>query len=110
MRNFLLFIAFMIITAGIWNDFTNGSLPHIEENPKKEANAESNYLPALPYEEREVKTGDTVLSILASLHNGKLPADIETAIADFQELNQGVSPDNIRIGEHYKFPLYQKGT
>ncbi|WP_049663197.1 LysM peptidoglycan-binding domain-containing protein [Bacillus sp. FJAT-27231] len=110
MKNFLIFITLIVIAAGLWNDFTNGSLPRIdriEENEKKAVKAESKSLPSAPYEEIEVKAGDTVLSILASLHGGQLPADLETAMADFQKLNNGVSPDNIRLGARYKFPLYE---
>ncbi|OCA92537.1 LysM peptidoglycan-binding domain-containing protein [Pseudobacillus wudalianchiensis] len=107
MKNFLIFITLIVIAAGLWNDFTNGSLPRIEESEKKAVKAESKSLPSAPYEEIEVKAGDTVLSILASLHGGQLPADLETAVSDFQKLNNGVSPDNIRLGERYKFPLYE---
>ncbi|GLY09971.1 hypothetical protein [Bacillus badius] len=107
MKNFLIFIACILVAAGLWNDLTNGSLPHIEEPQQQKVKAERKELPALPYKEMKVEQGDTVLSILADLHRGKLPADIETAIIDFQELNQGISPDSIRTGEQYKFPLYE---
>ncbi|MFK2824376.1 hypothetical protein QYG89_01525 [Bacillus sp. B190/17] len=110
MKNFLLFIAVILIAAGLWNDLTNGSLPHSNEEQQPKVKAEHTEVPppSLPYEEVEVETGDTVLSILAALHNGRLPADIETAISDFQDLNKGVSPDSIRRGESYKFPLYEE--
>ncbi|KAB7708759.1 hypothetical protein F9802_00995 [Bacillus aerolatus] len=110
MKNFLLFIVFILIAAGLWNDLSNGSLPHAGNSRQQEAKAKSTELsaPALPYKEMEVGKGDTVLSILAALHGGRLPADIETAIADFQELNGGTAPDSIQIGENYKFPLYEE--
>lgn len=110
MKNFLIFIAFIIIVAGLWNDLTNGSLPHAEKQQRKEVKAESKDLPSVPYEEVRVEAGDTVLSVLAALHGGRLPANIETAVADFEELNKGISSDNIRPGEHYKFPLYEEET
>lgn len=111
MRNFLIFITFVLIAAGIWNDLTNGSLPHTAEIQKAETEAKAESYDrasaGVPYKEIEVETGDTVLSILTSLHSGRLPANIETAIADFQKLNNGTSPDTIQPGERYKFPLYE---
>ncbi|KKB33237.1 hypothetical protein [Bacillus thermotolerans] len=106
MKGFVWVLALLIIAAGLWHDLTNGSLPHAAGNEGTKIENESPPVHSLPYKKVKVGKGDTVLSILTTLHDGKLPADIETAIADFQELNDGMAPDSIQVGTTYLFPLY----
>ncbi|MFK4997661.1 LysM peptidoglycan-binding domain-containing protein [Bacillus sp. N9] len=59
-----------------------------------------------PYTLIKVKQGDTVLSIMEALSEQPLSVSIEQTVDDFIELNDGMKPDQIQIGQVYKFPLY----
>ena len=52
-----------------------------------------------------MKPGDTLLSIIER-EEGALTKPIETIVTDFQELNEGLKPEQMQIGKVYKIPSY----
>lgn len=61
---------------------------------------------SIPFQSKEVKAGDTVLSVVEELNTSKTTVSILTIIKDFEELNPSVKADSLQIGKVYKFPLY----
>lgn len=55
---------------------------------------------------KEVRAGDTVLSIVESLSSSPLTATVPEMVKDFERLNKGVKAEEIQIGKAYKFPVY----
>lgn len=106
---FVLSFTLLMIYA-IYYDLKVGTLPHtiIEE---KEVIAEVNPLDdgaSFSYFEQKVTPGDTVLSIIEDKMDKSIPISISEVIQDFKKLNSGVKPEEIQIGEKYKFPDYSK--
>lgn len=98
----------LIIAYVIYIDFTKGTLPK-ENKPKSEqVVSTSSSVNSIPYFERKVAPGDTVLTIVEEHLDQALPVSISQVIADFQTLNNGQEPEEIVIGKHYRFPDYQK--
>ncbi|ERN54796.1 hypothetical protein M3689_04610 [Alkalihalophilus marmarensis] len=110
----------LIILYSVYYDLTIGTLPNgltaapeetvdIEEAESVMTNEVSEE-PVItePFVEVVVEPGYTVLSIVEHLHEGivPFPASIQEVIFDFKHLNQGIEPENIQIGETYKFPYY----
>ncbi|MFC0558083.1 hypothetical protein [Halalkalibacter alkalisediminis] len=60
-----------------------------------------------PFQEVMVEPGHTVLSIVEHLHEGTIKATIQEIVYDFQELNDGIRPEEIQIGKTYLFPVYR---
>ncbi|GGE74104.1 hypothetical protein [Priestia taiwanensis] len=63
--------------------------------------------PTIPYREIEVKSGDTLLTILEQLHNNRKLPPIKQITDDFKTLNTSISPTKLTIGKTYKFPIYE---
>lgn len=57
------------------------------------------------YVTAKVHSGDTVLTIVKQISGGPAPS-IEKAIRDFSKLNDGIAPEDIQIGQTYRFPIY----
>jgi len=102
----------LIILYAIYYDLSQGTLPAsmTKEIPvsKTSTDSESPKENDLPYFERKVKSGDTVLSILEEHLNHSISVPITEVVADFKELNDGISPQEIQQGKVYKFPNYPK--
>jgi hypothetical protein len=98
------FLFLILVVYSIYNDLNSGSLPTPVSTNKIEAKTVSQE--TTPYFEQEIHPGDTVLSILERNLDGPLPVSITEAVADFQELNNGTPPEEIIIGNSYKFPNY----
>ncbi|MBA4535840.1 hypothetical protein H1Z61_01480 [Bacillus aquiflavi] len=94
----------ILIVFSIYFDITYGTLPFIKEQ-KLEAKTQQQST-EIPYFEKKVTPGDTVLSIIETKLNQSLSVSISEAIADFQQLNNGIEPEDIQIGRTYKFPSY----
>jgi hypothetical protein len=60
-----------------------------------------------PYKEIEVKSGDTLLTIIEQLHTNKETPSIKQITNDFKLLNHSASPTKLTIGKTYKFPIYK---
>ncbi|MEK6454748.1 hypothetical protein [Caldifermentibacillus hisashii] len=96
-------VAIIIVVYAIYFDITTGTLPGAEKKESVQETALS-----LQYVELEVKPGDTLLSLIES--QGGYPDDvsIEEMIKDFSALNEGIKPDDMKFGETYKIPVYNK--
>ena len=97
MKKFLLFISFCIIAYSVYFDIRVGTLPTYssEKMDKPDKN----------YYNIKVEPGDTVLSLIEK-NEGTLPVPIEQIIEDFSNLNKGVKPEDIKIGQTYRFKNY----
>ncbi|MDF2556374.1 MAG: hypothetical protein K0R71_202 [Bacillales bacterium] len=101
MRRIFLFCFILISIYAVYHDVTKGSLPH-NNTPKNETKEvfqdTSFYL-------QQVQPGDTVIGIIEK-NEETLPTSIEQIIIDFKSLNDGLSPEKIKIGLTYKFKRY----
>lgn len=96
----LIFVAYIVyydLRIGTLPVFPNGSFIKAV-NAKEQTENE--------YVEVKVKKGDTVLSIVKSLHNHTIPVPVEKIVADFQLLNKKEDVYEMKAGKTYKFPLY----
>jgi len=101
------FLFIVLVFYSIYNDLSQGSLPTPVTVNTNTVEAKS-VSEAPPYFEHEIQPGDTVLSILEQNLDGPLPVSISDAVTDFQELNNGTLPEEIKIGNSYKFPTYSQ--
>lgn len=108
--------ALILVTIySIYYDLSSGTIPEpsapvaatvpatsqeTDESPV--ASSPSNNL----YIEVEIKAGDTVLTVAEKIANKPIPVSITQLIEDFQNLNEGITPEKIQIGKTYKFPVY----
>ncbi|MBT2665488.1 LysM peptidoglycan-binding domain-containing protein [Bacillus sp. ISL-4] len=108
MKRLLLFISFCFTLFIIYFDLTTGTLPasHPPASTGEPAvpASQSASAPSAAYKEITMKPGDTLLSIV---EKGGSNQPIETIIADFQSLNEGLKPENMQIGKTYKIPIYK---
>lgn len=104
MKRLVGFLAVILILYSIYHDLSNGTLPvsKIENISKAQTKKEV----TLPYFEKKVQAGDTVLSIIEDQLNQSIPVPVSVVVDDFEELNKGVSSHEIKAGEKYKFPNY----
>lgn len=107
MKNFIFFIILLMVLAGAWNDLTRGSLPKKDQSVIHEKEHSPVTNTSIPSQTVKMKSGDTVLSILEEIHDGKLPVDIAQAVNDFSRLNEGIAPEKVQIGQSYQFPVYE---
>ncbi|MBU8905705.1 hypothetical protein [Desertibacillus haloalkaliphilus] len=118
MKRLLVGIAVFIVLYSSYYDLTTGTLPgtpnksNVEaEAPEPVTDSEDRDTPypslAIPSQEVIVEPGYTVLSIVEHLHEGPIAPSIQEIIYDFKELNPGINPDEIQVGETYLFPIYQ---
>ncbi|MEH7124546.1 hypothetical protein V7122_19940 [Bacillus sp. JJ1532] len=106
MKRLALFLLSVLVIYVIYFDLTKGTLPiPTVDEPVIEAMAENETL--LPYFEKKVSSGDTVLSLVEKNINAPLSVSISKVISDFKILNNGLSPEKIKSGYIYKFPDYR---
>ena len=97
MKKIVMFIIICIVAYSIYFDISVGTLPaYSSENMDK---------PDKNYYNIKVEPGDTVLSLIEK-KEGTLPVPIEQIIDDFSELNKGIKPEEIKIGQTYRFKNY----
>lgn len=95
---FILYIIYFDLTTGTLPQTPSSNEPTIPVNqPKMKGN--------LGYIEITMKPGDTLLSIIER-EEGAINQPIEAIISDFQELNEGLKPEQMQIGKTYKIPKY----
>lgn len=94
----------VLIIYVIYFDLTHGTLPVIKEQITE---AKFSNDTVLPYFEREVSPGETVLSVVEKEMDGPLPVTISQVIADFSALNNGLKPEELKFGKTYRFPEYR---
>lgn len=104
----------LLIGYSLFYDITIGTLPLLKPKaqeataqPAMDSSTSVQKQADAKYKQIEVKSGDTVLSIVEAINKkGTLPA-VDTITNDFKKLNTNESPSKIRIGKTYKFPLYK---
>ncbi|MGD6774522.1 hypothetical protein [Sutcliffiella horikoshii] len=113
-----LFIAALILVTiySIYYDLSSGTIPEpatpviapvSTTNPDTETESSAMSSPSNNlYIEVEIKAGDTVLTVAEKIANKPIPVSITQLIEDFQNLNEGITPEKIQIGKTYKFPVY----
>lgn len=112
-------VIILIILYSTYYDLTIGTLPnHLTQAANQPTNEQAttslpedgaSTLPTEqlePYQEVIVEPGHTVLTIVEHLHEGPIPASIQEIVYDFKQLNNGLEPEDMQIGETYLFPLY----
>ncbi|OIU70571.1 hypothetical protein [Rossellomorea aquimaris] len=120
MKRMFIFFGIIILLYSVYYDLNKGTLNLLTEKQStvatsrpqemKKENVESASLTAEPdvsqaYIEKEIKPGDTVLSLVEESLQGRLPVSIEEVVSDFEELNN-TTAGKIQIGRTYKIPLY----
>ncbi|WP_078552815.1 hypothetical protein [Bacillus alkalicellulosilyticus] len=110
-----LFFSFVIILVlySTYYDLTTGTLPEAASKQEQKSDSENTTQPSspgtsIPFQEVIVESGYTVLSIVEHLHDAPVQASISQIVYDFQELNDGIKPEEIQIGKTYNFPLYHQ--
>ncbi len=99
MLRFALFCICIIAIYAVYVDVTQGTLP-LRNAAKAKPLSEK-----MAFYTKEIKPGDTVLSIVEKKEAG-LPVPIGDIVRDFEELNNGLAPEKILIGKTYNIPEY----
>lgn len=107
MKRFVGAILSVLILYVIYYDFTKGTLP-TESNEQNSVPVSTTTTTNIPFFEVKVKPGETVLTIVEKKLDKPLPVSITRLINDFEQLNDGDKPEEIRIGKQYRFPDYRK--
>lgn len=118
----LLIILFLV---SIFKDLTEGTavksdFPNQDEQNVKEQNASPEATKKDKEEQpvnkksdsfeiiqRKVDPGETVLSIVEKINDSKSDVQIKQILDDFNQLNPGVDPHQLRTDTEYLFPLYK---
>ncbi|MBO9129623.1 LysM domain-containing protein [Bacillus sp. 165] len=99
----------LLIGYALFYDITVGTLPLLHTySSQKQTTTKSvaNETISKLYKNLEVKSGDTVLSVVEQINEKGIPS-IEKVVTDFRKLNPNSSPNKLRVGQTYKFPLYK---
>lgn len=110
MRRFAVFILVIVVAYAIFIDISKGTLPEAQEKSDEQPAVTASTTetePDAPFIEKEVKPGDTVLSIVEKENNGLENVPINVIVTDFSTLNAGLKPEDIKYGQVYKFPTYE---
>ena len=102
--------AIAIAAYSIYYDLTIGTLSlkqAVKATSQVNGYQDTEQTGSMPYEIIETVTGDTVISIAETIHDGPLPVSIDQLIQDFKTLNKNVEPDEIQLNKEYKFPVYR---
>ncbi|RLQ98211.1 hypothetical protein [Falsibacillus albus] len=109
MKKIIALFAVIILVYSVYYDINVGTLPTVSyassSNPKNQDAAPPEDA-GKKYEEVQVSSGQTVLTVVEKLHNGPIPVPIDQVIQDFSKLNKGIKPEAIQSGKTYKFPVY----
>ncbi|MBB6446013.1 hypothetical protein [Bacillus benzoevorans] len=112
MKRLVMIIAAAVILYAIYYDINYGTLPATSNfapvtRKTDDVTTAKNKSP-LPYYEKKVSPGDTVLSLVEEQLNDSIPVPLSNVVSDFKKLNNGLSPTEIQAGKIYKFPKYEK--
>ncbi|MFD1705415.1 hypothetical protein ACFSCZ_01450 [Siminovitchia sediminis] len=110
MKKIAAIFVLLIVAYSVYYDLTKGTLTIDNAATAASSNPDVPHEQSLsmPYETIKTTTGDTVISIAETIHDGPLPVSIEQLIGDFQKLNHGIQPDEIQRDTEYKFPVYSR--
>jgi len=109
LKKFVALVVAIIVLYSVYYDLKIGTIPattHASEvkTPQETTTAKS----TVPFQQKVVEPGDTVLTVVEQLEKGPISVPINKVIHDFQKLNNGIKPEEIQIGQEYKFPVYKK--
>lgn len=96
----------VLVIYVIYYDLNHGTLPTGKEQVLEASSQPTES--GIPYFEKKVSPGETVLSIVELNLDGPIPVSIAEVISDFSSLNKGIKPEEIKSGNTYKFPKYTK--
>jgi hypothetical protein len=96
----------VLILYSIYYDLRYGTLPAAIHEQKPEV--ETIDTGEMPYFEKTIENGDTVLTIIENQLGQSLPVPISVVVTDFKKLNQDLPPQQIQPGKTYKFPNYRQ--
>ncbi|MTH52437.1 hypothetical protein GKZ89_03385 [Bacillus mangrovi] len=106
MKRLILLCSIALISYIIYYDLSAGTLPA----PARDAVYASAPGPEeteKTYKELTVQSGESVLMLINRVNQHSIPVPLEEAAEDFERLNPGAEASSIRIGQTYKFPLYE---
>ncbi|WP_338470263.1 hypothetical protein R4Z10_15865 [Niallia sp. XMNu-256] len=104
MRRLVAFLVIIMVLYVIYFDLSHGTLPAVTTEQKTEV--KNDRAQSLPYFEKTVQNGDTVLSIIENQLEDSIPVPITEVVSDFKKLNDNLPPQEIQSGKKYKFPDY----
>ncbi|WP_070120658.1 hypothetical protein [Bacillus marinisedimentorum] len=108
MKRFLLAGCACLVFYIIYFDLTTGTLPaNTVPAVHTAAAGKSGDDLDIQYQNRVVKPGDTVLSVVEKIHGGTSPVPIDEIISDFEALNPNGNLAALHIGKTYRFPFYE---
>lgn len=103
-KKFLLSILIILVLISIFQDLSNINNNHSTQKASVQ-NQQSDYS-IIPI---KVMPGDTVLSIIESLHQGRTKEiKVNNLLNEFRNLNPTTEPTDIRVDHIYYFPLEQE--
>ncbi len=103
-RLFVLLVTVLVIYV-IYFDLTTGTLPVAQI---ESIDVKTTKIATIPYFEKKISSGETVLTIVEGYMDGPLPVSITQMIADFKKLNNGLQPEQLKSGRIYRFPDYKQ--
>ncbi|MBU8879403.1 hypothetical protein BGM26_10445 [Bacillus sp. FJAT-29790] len=103
MKRLALFLITVLLIYVIYFDLNHGTLPVVKDQVIE---AKSSIETSLPFFEKEVRPGETVLSVVERKLDGPLPVSISDVVTDFKILNNGLKPEELKSGQTYRFPDY----
>ncbi len=106
MKKFVALVVAIIVLYSVYYDLKIGTIPSVTHASEVKTPSKNTTKPTTPYEKKIVQPGDTVLTIVEQLQKGSLSVSMDKVITDFQKLNNGIKPEEIQIGQEYKFPIY----
>ncbi|WP_018661492.1 LysM peptidoglycan-binding domain-containing protein [Heyndrickxia acidiproducens] len=112
MKKIIAIFAALIMIYSVYYDIHVGTIPSASYAREIQPVSFENEIPA-PEESIatvQVNPGDTVLTIVEKLSNTSSNLSIEKVIQDFSRLNNGITPEDIQIGQTYRFPIYHSSN
>jgi len=101
-----IFLLTTIIGYIIYYDISIGTFRYLSSSSTQEVSSTvSNE--SIPYETIQIKSGDTLLSIVEQLSIMKKIPSSKRITEDFQILNPHDIPTKLIIGNSYKIPIYK---
>lgn len=109
MKRALLYIFIALFLISIYKDLTLGTplnqINH-QQQPNERYVTNTKNITAMRV---KVQQGDTVITIVEKINNQETTTlDITQIISDFKALNPTEDPIQLKSGEFYSFPIYQR--
>lgn len=94
---------FTLLSYIIFYDIVFGTFKDVSNHPPSEITTEV----AISFQNIEIKSGDTLLSVVEQISTSNNIPSSDIIIKDFQTLNHGTQPLHLQIGTTYKIPIYK---